>query len=389
MRNRDETTQNIANKIKRIEQRFYKAIEYFGEVKKEYLIIPENFLVRSENVDFEYDFNSNLIKKKVYFPDDEFKNSKIDDVDNNSQFVECNYKYENNRIVELQVYIKDKMPNATYNRYLAYFDLTKFFAIPNDDLTELYSPLIDVNEFNQPRVRFEYNANNLKTKEIHFNNEDKIIEERSFNYNEEGNLIDVTTVYEGKIIRKLIYNYGDIGLIEIKDYNKHGLISRTEFKYSEETQLLVERIKYDNEGIKRDHYYYNADGTLRKKEKGITYERNLFYHIYTYQHFDNGDYLIKDEVSCDTSSYEMNIINANGNLLEKWESDLNSNRTKYIYNEYNLIQKKLISKAYHSQEIVDEIYYKYRYDFNGNWIERVSYRNEIPFEVMTREITYF
>ena len=47
------------------------------------------------------------------------------------------------------------------------------------------------------------------------------------------------------------------------------------------------------------------------------------------------------------------------------------------------------NEQYYPRYINDEITYAYTIDNNGNWINKIHYRNEIPFAITKREIEYY
>ena len=58
-----------------------------------------------------------------------------------------------------------------------------------------------------------------------------------------------------------------------------------------------------------------------------------------------------------------------------------------VYNEKgNLINRSRIPNKNRTKEIWD---YKYKYDSNDNWIEKVEYHNGKPIQIIKRTIEYY
>jgi hypothetical protein len=383
MRNREENTPTCSDNIKTIKQRYYKAIDRFGEIHKLKLIIPENSLQKSQNFDVEFDANANLSMKCVYFPyidEQKPKNPEIEDI---TPLVRVNFNYLNKRIIDIRINLSGIITEINDNKYLRYFNLKDYFSIPGDYYTELKDVIIDIK--NSPIVKFDYNDSGLKTKEINISSESLIIETTEFNYTIENKIKDVTTIDEDSVIkRKIIYNYDDEGLLmEIKDYGFEGLFqNRTEYIYRDESSVLKQITIYNNEGKIDYQYFFGDDEKLSHYDRYDKQSyRNRIKSTYYYKYHNNGNYEIFRYYTESRNLFTQKVFNIDNRLIAHENGGY---RSQYSYNSNGLKTEEISS----GQQI-DKIIYKYKYDTFNNWIECISYRNEIPFEIKTREISYF
>jgi hypothetical protein len=387
MRNRDENNMPNSGKIRTIKQRFYQAIDRFGEVHKSKLYIPDNWFQESKNFDLEYDVIGNIVSKCVHFPYIDKKMPSNPEISDNTPLVRIQFKYHTNRVIELEANTSGIVEETPNKKYLRYFDLKEFFSIPDDNYTEHKDDYVDIE--NSPVVRFEYDSIGLKIKESNLTLNRQVIEITEFNYTEEDKIKDVTTIdEEGTVIRKIIYKYAENGLLtEIKDYGVEGMIrNRTEFIYHDKSSVPKIITIFDEKGEINDQYKFGEEGKLSLHEKN---ERNwndsTHKTTYTYDYHSNGKYDI-----CENGTFmHKKYYDANDNLSADWS---HQSYNVYNYNKKNLKIERIDFKAhndYYTDTVIDRIIYKYKYDANENWIECVSYRNELPFEIMTREISYF
>jgi hypothetical protein len=387
MRNREETDSQSSNgNIRTIKQRFYHAIDKFGEVHRDKLIVPQWPLGHSENFDFEFDVSGNLLSKCVYFPYVRYKVPYSPDIIVNTPLVRIRFTYRDNRLIEINANTSGIVEETQNYEYLRYFDLANFFSIPGDDYTEEMDKLVDIN--NSPIVKFEYNDSGMKIKETSLNVDGKVEKVTEFNYIDENKIKEVTVFdKENRILRKIIYKYNDEGLlIEIRDYGVDGLIkTRSDLFYYDGNRNVKQRTVFNKIGKIIDQYYFAEDGKLSQHDYN-KYSNQKGKWSYYYSYHVDGNYEVNETMD---DNFRKNTFDKHNNLIK---TSNNASYTEFKYNENLLINMKIEFKAYgavYKDEIIDKIVYQYKYDLFNNWIERVSYRNEMPFEIMTREITYF
>lgn len=211
-------------------------------------------------------------------------------------------------------------------------------------------------------------------------------------YNEKGNKTEGTEFDTNhKILRNSNYKYDEKGnIIEGNWYNGDGSLSD---KFT---------CKYDKKGNIIEYNWYRGDGSLSNKftykydKKGNMIERNLnFYDTY-------------GELS--SSPKDIFKYDEKGNMIERNVYDADKKITNRHIWKYNKKGKKTEMNSYKDGVLIDtrkydnyenEIYsydtdyggaitYKYKYDNQGNWIERIEYsENNNPYEITEREIEYY
>ncbi len=190
-----------------------------------------------------------------------------------------------------------------------------------------------------------------------FDSKGNKIEEYSYNLN--GSLYDKTTFQyntNGNIIKANIYNSDTI------------LYRKTIYKYDANGKLIEElcgtsfgtlegkvNYKYDYRGSMIEFNFKSLDGRLKSKA--------------TYKYNANGDVIkfciFNSDGSNSKTSYK---YDANGNKIEEnCTSDGRKKIDKYKYREI----------------------YKYEYDKKGNWIRKITYRNNVLEKITERTIEYF
>jgi hypothetical protein len=192
----------------------------------------------------------------------------------------------------------------------------------------------------------------------------------------------------GTLIEKGIFKYNDKGwLIKKNVYFKDGsLEGTTSYEYNENGNIISEyrngvvgtnvKCKYDNKGNMieevslwggKQTYKYNDEGKVIEKKE---HSRDEYYMwIYTY---DNIGYI----KSSKEYGYDGKL-----NGYETYEYDSNENIKKNF--EY-----------YRDGELLSIITFEYDFDKKGNWIRRISYREnppkiKNPRYIVKREIVYY
>ena len=136
---------------------------------------------------------------------------------------------------------------------------------------------------------------------------------------------------------------------------------------------------FDNKGNKIERNGYDSDGSLSNKwtykhdDKGNQIEGNCYDSNgslslkYTYKHDDKGNQI--ERIGYDSD----------GSFFNKWTYKDDDNG--------NLIESNII---YDSDGSLSFKYnYEYTYDEKNNWIKCIEFINDIPLEIVEREIEYF
>lgn len=212
--------------------------------------------------------------------------------------------------------------------------------------------------FNEQGVKVEdgeYDSyNQIQTKRLYrYNDNGKLIETRDFNskdeftgktiysIDDEENLIETSDFNsKNEFMGKIIYTRNAKGnTIETNSYNSMGsLNSKLKFEHDKKGRIL-ESIYYGSDGKLRDKTYikYNAKGKVA--EVKLITEDSIFIKNFKYENKEKDD------------------------------------MTSMIQYEGYLTMSKTI--------------YRYEYDENGNWIQKISIEDEKPKLIEEREIKYY
>jgi len=185
---------------------------------------------------------------------------------------------------------------------------------------------------------------------------------------------------------------GEVDTTSINEYYPNGNIKKWKH-FSERRQITNETF-----------YYYNNKELLIKSEN---FENNILNNYTIIEYLDNHKVLFyydSNHVNIqktiqNENSEEIHYLNegkinvkaiiSTNNGLRSFYKYINDNDIEYIVYEYNK-NKDLISENIYINDFLDEIIeYKYKYDVNNNYIERIKYVNNIPKYIVTRKISYF
>jgi len=186
----------------------------------------------------------------------------------------------------------------------------------------------------------------------------------SFIFNNNGNKIE-ENYYEadGSLKNKQIYKYDDNGNMFEENY------------YEADGSLGYKKIyKYDDKGNMFEGYSYEADGSLGSK--------------FIYKYDDN------------RNKIEDHIYKADGSLGSKNIYKYDDNGFQ-VYKKYGFNSTIKTDKYDDRGNKIETIYYwgddkkgskntyKYDNDNRGNWINQVTYFDDLPFLITEREIEYY
>lgn len=311
-----EPPKNSSNKlkgnIKSIEKIEYRAVDYFGELKKDTI---------NRTTFINYDNKNNIINWK---------------------------KISKNEIEKCEILYSDKI------------NYKEIKAICNENEIDVY------------QWKYDSKGNIIEYNRI---SGDTIIRKETAIYNIANKIIDYK-VYEssGKLDWQKTWQYDLKGrLIEFENFNKGGYYSKDKFKYT--NGILAETLNYDENDIKvskTTHYYhkngkikdeieeyvdteytskiissYNQQGKIiSKKEYNIT---NKINRQFTYQYDNMGNLILE------VSKYgkEISLYNIKGNLI----------KSDHYYYKDNLSEEK---------DELTRVITTFEYDLIGNKIKEVS-----------------
>lgn len=198
----------------------------------------------------------------------------------------------------------------------------------------------------------------------------------------------------GNLSQKVIYKYNDKGKRLSRDlYNAYG---KLQMKF-----LYV----YDNKGAKKAYNSYSPTGELndsylyKNDDKGRMIEEvwikkdKSFGSKYTYEY----DKMGKVAKMCQYTASEKQVDNCtsykydkNGRIseIEIYNSNNSLSRRSVITYDEKGNEKEI--KYYDGKgTFLEERSYTYKFDNNGNWIERIESINQFPKSLLEREITYY
>ncbi len=200
-----------------------------------------------------------------------------------------------------------------------------------------------------------------------------------YKYDKKGTLISKQNIYVNVAV--MLYSPRDAIKYtgnEIYEYDRKGNLRETK-KYTSKKELS-QRVTYKNDKKGRivEEYTYNSSGSLERK--------------YTYKYDRRGNKI------------EENGYNPNGSLewkttfkydskgnqikIENYSSD-GSLDNSYTF-KHNSKGERIENNSYNSDGILNVKYtYKYKYDEYGNWVEKVTYKNNKPYSIEEREYEYY
>lgn len=188
----------------------------------------------------------------------------------------------------------------------------------------------------QGRIIYQYNRENLKVEEIGYGANEAITDRSLLEYNTRENTLTTRINYFGLLDSAVSIKYfvGSRKIVLHDWYDKSG--------------QLIERITfcYDDNGNLFEQSIYNPKGDLVSKT--------------TSQYDEKARNIQVTKVSsyAKPSTYHYKF-DAFGNVIEEWI------------------------------DIQNKISYRYKYDENNNWIERIRFHGNLPLEVTERVLQYY
>ena len=178
------------------------------------------------------------------------------------------------------------------------------------------------------------------------------------------------------------YNKG-LRLLEAGRYSEAYVVFKNLGDYEDSAEILSHFVYVreratvtDSQGVSTEEMYYNEDNLPIQK---IVTDHNGHKDIYEYTYYSNG--LLKSEVLVDTLLHEHRYFykyDAHNNLIKKTYIDYDGSECveTYVYDDDDRLVK----------HVIDDRYYTYEYDDNGNVVREIKYLNGK--ENRTRLYTY-
>ncbi|CAM3499139.1 hypothetical protein FLGE108171_00455 [Flavobacterium gelidilacus] len=297
--------------------------------------------------------------------------------------------------------------HTDYENYECYYNekgkMSKYtWFVKKDDFYRSTSYKYD--EKNRVTVEIDSFENSVYRKKHYYNDFDNYTNENIISLNLESNYFDHTIKQhkDNKVIRiKLIDEYGNITEF-INDYNQNGKLKYTTLKnpetwkknknggWSYGVQDTIPNVykssvyEYDDKNrlLKRLDYDYSIKNNY---EKPILLNQLL----YTY---DDNKTSVKTIYETGNSSSFIYVYDKKNRIIEyHCCSDTISESVKikkYFYKKNQITSLQLISKD-KGKTTIQKIDYKYKYDYNNNWIEIIKIVNGKEKSKRTREIAYY
>lgn len=172
---------------------------------------------------------------------------------------------------------------------------------------------------------------------------------------------------------KLIELKYDDGVTKFKYNNENNLIEESEYTISGE---LLQKHIYEYSAGKRTESNYDSKGNM--------YSKYVFKYNNKCWEVEELDYTQTGELYYTTiSEYD-----AKGNYIKKKSVRIEEKETSESTFTYDNYGNVLTEKTIWSDGKTNEFKFDYKYDKNNNWVEMVSYRNYIPYEMEVRSIIY-
>ncbi|MBE6924877.1 MAG: hypothetical protein E7466_06560 [Ruminococcaceae bacterium] len=197
------------------------------------------------------------------------------------------------------------------------------------------------------------------------NNERWNIQEFSYKYDKNGNIIERIDPYSCTK-----YEYDDHGNIIRLESNDNCY----EYAYTYQDGKIVEEIRYCNgKEISNSSYQYNRDGNLsesiRRDDEGVSksvYRYDANGNETDYMNYTNDELTFQESRSYDSNNNLITETNKRYGDMEDY-----SHSFRYEYNNDNLLVRQTVFN--HRGYVLDEI--EYKYDGAGNRIETI-FRND-------------
>lgn len=230
-------------------------------------------------------------------------------------------------------------------------------------------------------------------------------------YDDDGNIIKISTYRNDVLFYKLIYEYNENGLpVRLYEIAADGEITEKEdWKYK--NSKLSTKNEYGDNPM-RYKYLYDVNGRLIEETDIFSFQDNYdFSYTKRYEYQNNN--IVKEIHFNDSiqSAVEDKIYNGfklvetihifggtDGSRFKKTVTKYNEGK---ISKETVEDKKKTVTKEFDENENItrllyqfknnqtDEYIYQYTFDDRKNWTKIIEFRNTIPLKIRNREIEYY
>lgn len=216
----------------------------------------------------------------------------------------------------------------------------------------------------------------------------------TYEWDAKGNLLQEVDYYSGDSLRytqKYTYDENNNPLLISKFYSKGNLKPDTEeFIYNAQGKL-IEHIFYVNELeiiLARWLYEYDEDGNRFDTRFDLYGRKSSSKGFNAFDEMGNIVYQADIDRSGNMTPRVFKKYDESGRLLEYdsyWEGQLKSKS----YYQYDELGNTLTSHKYDpSGNLISEYSYKYEFDQQGNWTNRVEISSGYPIKILERKIEY-
>jgi hypothetical protein len=228
-----------------------------------------------------------------------------------------------------------------------------------------------------------------------FDKNGKVIYKKTLEYDLKNRIVTISEFDTTENISNKANNiYDSKGyLIETITESKNAKSLQSKFSYTDEGRVKQELVYYDNNLIKTSNYEYDAEITKKVTDSTIVLNNTQSKYKSKVEIFDrNGNML--EQTSFDLSGnisvkyvYKFDASNNNIQFSSYGASGVLEGDYNYKFDEKNnMIQEE---KYLSNKKTTESIIYEYKYDAQGNWIERTTKHHNIPKNIIKRDIQYY
>lgn len=325
--------------------------------------------------------------------------------------------YEDNRGRPLKGSVKSiEVEEYSVIDYFGELKKDSIYEVSEYNLNDKNYPLsAKVMDYKDGQTTAEWTYINNKTKEVIAKQNDVIIEQAKFEFDDKGNIIECSRFKNGALDSKEFAVYDDNNKeIEFKRYNDEGVIAESNVSKYDLKGRLIEYEGFHDWGYKSKFLYKYSNGL---KTQMLYFNRDTLEIKTSYKYYETGK--LKEEIEDDVKygSKYISFYNSSGDFIEKITVDsygvkeiletkkYDSNK-RIVYEEWS-DRKKYLKYNDKGYLISEETQYKHKewelskkiilfeYDGKGNWIKSIESNfyvgNPIvsPKKIITeRKITY-
>jgi hypothetical protein len=269
------------------------------------------------------------------------------------------------------------------------------------------------------KILYEFDSRGYKTKTAHYDANDSLWQEVTAEYDKKGNKLWDNVYYRDNTKRFTRYEYDNEGReIKSKVYNaKGGLQEEVLSKYKQGNDGSVEKRQYTSQGrLLRLIKYNNRGNEVENIRYDIYGSGTVLKTLHTYN--NQGVKVEKAQFFRDVAS-SLTKYDSRGNEVESIQYDDEGNKSWITLNKYDSKGSEVEQTIYDASDSVEykkywakydkrgnkyewtapnfegggDLYYKYTYDKNNNWVTKISVwegDNNNKYQALTeRKIEYY